>query len=203
MPVKATQRQRKARGAYCETLTQQVLKAEDFEIREKFEGGESRAKKASVGSCPDLVVGRPGQKQEYRIEVKSGQVFEKDDSTSNPPDGLLGIRPDRPGRVQLSAGKTKRVGIAAKDCYALSLDDAVAKVRTIEFFDPTYMDMWLKRDIDRRRSGDVKGDNSSKFPLKFLRQMREDHPCPINELKGKVWVFDQNGKLLKDCDIDE
>jgi hypothetical protein len=64
------------------------------------------------------------------------------------------------------------------------------------------LDAWLKRDINRRRSGDVKSDNSSKFPLKFLRQMREQYPCPINELKGKTWIFDSKGRRLSDCGVD-
>jgi hypothetical protein len=212
MPRAVTNREKKERGQYCETLAQQVLRSEGFEIKETFEGGETRAKKGTVGSCPDLVIQRPGEKREYRIEVKSGQVWETDNGKDNPTDGLLGVKPDRPGRIQLAAGKTRRTGIAHKDCYALSLDDQNAKVQTLEFFDPVYMDKWLKRDIDRRRADPYtvtadgkkkKKQNSSKFPLRFLRDMRENHPCPINELKGKTWLFDKNGKLLKDCDVNE
>ena len=131
MPRAVTNRERKERGQYCENLTREVLRTEGFEIHKSFEGGESRAEKGTVGSCPDLLIGRPGQNKEYRIEVKSGQVWELDQGKKTKPDGLLGVKPDRPGRVQLAAGG-KFKGVAHKDCYALLLDDQVAKVQTLQ-----------------------------------------------------------------------
>ena len=210
MPRAVTNREKREKGEYCETLTQRVLKEVGFEIRDTYKGGETRAKKGTHGACPDLLIGRPGKEKDYRIEVKSGVAWEKDGGKDNPPDGLLGIKGDRPGRIQLAAGGTFN-GIAQKDCYAILLDDQNARVRTLEFFEPTYMDKWLKRDIDRRRTDPYtvtadgkkkKKENSSKFPLRFLRKMREDHPCPINELKGKTWIFDDKGRLLTDCGVD-
>jgi hypothetical protein len=169
-----------------------VLEEEGFTIIKRFHGSESRAEKRSIGSCPDLVIKRPNSERLYKIEVKSGQTLEQD--ASKPVDDTLGIRPERPGRIQLIHGGTRK-GVSAKDCYAVSLDDNYANARTLEFFAPDYMDAWLKKDISK--SG--KGVNSSKFPLNFWREMRENQPCPINELKGKTWIMDREGKELKVC----
>jgi hypothetical protein len=193
MVRKLTQRERNERGKYCETLTKQVLEEQGFTIIRHFHGGESKTDKKAIGSCPDLVIKRPNSERLYKIEVKSGQTLELD--SSKPIDPTLGVRPERPGRIQLVHGGSRR-GVAAKDCYAISLDDAYSNARTLEFFAPDYMDDWLKKDI----AGTItKSTNSSKFPLSFWREMRENQPCPINELKGKVWIMDKEGKELKRC----
>jgi hypothetical protein len=191
MVRKLTQRERKERGGYCEALTQRVLEEEGFTIIKKFEGGETRAEKGTIGSCPDLVIKRPNSEKLYRIEVKSGQTHEIDSGRKVDP--LLGVAPERTGRIQLAAGKTKRTGVAKKDCYAVSLDDAYANARTVEFFDPDYLDKWMREDIK-----DPTRMNSSKFPLSFYRHMRENSPCPINELKAKTWIF-KDGEELRKC----
>lgn len=194
MPRKVTQRERNERGVYCENLTQRVLEEQGFTIHERFHGSESKAKKGNViGSCPDLIVGRPNSSKLYKIEVKSGQTLEL--NSGNPVNEALGVRPESPARIQLIHGGTRR-GVAAKDCYAISLDDAYANARTLEFFAPDYLDAWLKKDIAGSKN---KSTNSSKFPITFWREMRENAPCPINELKGRTWIFDDDGKELKQC----